>query len=74
MVSNVLLRLKPELALTLDADNYACGTYVATGLHFGRSMIKTVLFSTRGQEKAPSPQKLSMTFSRNICQSLRTVL
>lgn len=31
MVSNVLLRLKPELALTLDADNYACGTYVGYG-------------------------------------------
>lgn len=31
MVSDVLLRLKPELALTLDADNYACGTYVGYG-------------------------------------------
>ena len=31
MVSNVLLRLKPELALTLDADNHACGTYVGYG-------------------------------------------
>lgn len=31
MVSNVLLRIKPELALTLDADNYACGTYVGYG-------------------------------------------
>lgn len=31
MVSNVLLRLKPELALALDADNYACGTYVGYG-------------------------------------------
>lgn len=31
MVINVLLRLKPELALTLDADNYACGTYVGYG-------------------------------------------
>ena len=70
MVSDALLRLKSELALTLDADNYACGTYVG----YGRSMIRTVLFSTRGQEKAPSPQKLSMTFSRNICQSLRTAL
>ena len=59
MVSDVLLRLKPELALTLDADNHACGT---------------VLFSTRGQEKAPSQQKLPMTFSRNICQSPRTAL
>lgn len=29
-------------------------------------MIKTALFSTRGQEKAPSQQKLPMTFSRNI--------
>lgn len=74
MVSNVLLRLKPELALTLDADNHACGTYVGYGLHFWHSMIKTALFSTRGQEKAPSPQKLPMTFSRNICQSPRTAL
>lgn len=31
MVSDVLLRLKPELALTLDADNHACGTYVGYG-------------------------------------------
>lgn len=31
MVSDVLLRLKPELALALDADNYACGTYVGYG-------------------------------------------
>lgn len=31
MVSDVLLRLKPELALVLDADNYACGTYVGYG-------------------------------------------
>lgn len=31
MVSDVLLRLKSELALTLDADNYACGTYVGYG-------------------------------------------
>lgn len=31
MVNDVLLRLKPELALTLDADNYACGTYVGYG-------------------------------------------
>lgn len=74
MVSNVLLRLKPELALTLDADNHACGTYVGYGFTFWHSMIKTALFSTRGQEKAPSPQKLPMTFSRNICQSPRTAL
>lgn len=31
MVSDALLRLKSELALTLDADNYACGTYVGYG-------------------------------------------
>lgn len=31
MVSDVLLRLKPELALTLDADNHACGAYVGYG-------------------------------------------
>lgn len=31
MVSDVLFRLKPELALTLDADNHACGTYVGYG-------------------------------------------
>ena len=31
MVSDVLLRLKPELALTLGADNHACGTYVGYG-------------------------------------------
>ena len=73
MVSNVLLRLKPELALTLDADNHACGTYVGYGFTL-LAMIKTALFSTRGQEKAPSPQKLPMTFSRNICQSPRTAL
>ena len=74
MVSDVLLRLKPELALTLDADNYACGTYVGYGFTLRALNDKTVLFSTRGQEKVPSPQKLSMTFSRNICQSLRTAL
>lgn len=74
MVSNVLLRLKPELALTLDADNHACGTYVGYGFTLLDSMIKTALFSTRGQEKAPSQQKLPMTFSRNICQSPRTAL
>ena len=72
MVSDVLLRLKPELALTLDADNHACGTYVGYG--FTLLALKTVLFSTRGQEKAPSQQKLPMTFSRNICQSPRTAL
>lgn len=31
MVTDVLLRLKPELALSLDADDHACGTYVGYG-------------------------------------------
>ena len=74
MVSNVLLRLKPELALTLDADNHACGTYVGYGFTLLALNDKNCIFSTRGQEKAPSPQKLPMTFSRNICQSPRTAL
>ena len=74
MVSNVLLRLKPELALTLDADNHACGTYVGYGFTLLALNDKIALFSTRGQEKAPSQQKLPMTFSRNTCQSPRTAL
>ena len=31
MVTDVLLHLKPELALSLDADDHACGTYVGYG-------------------------------------------
>lgn len=62
MVSDALLRLKSELALTLDADNYACGTYVGYGFTLRALNDKNCIISTRGQEKAPSPQKLSMTF------------
>lgn len=31
MTTDVLLRLKPELALTLHSENYASGTYVGYG-------------------------------------------
>lgn len=74
MVSDALLRLKSELALTLDADNYACGTYVGYGFTLRALNDKNCIIFNSWARKSASPQKLSMTFSRNICQSLRTAL
>ncbi len=75
MVSDVLLRLKPELALTLDADNHACGTYVGYGFTLLALNDKNcIIFNSWARKSAPSQQKLPMTFSRNICQSPRTAL
>lgn len=74
MVSDVLFRLKPELALTLDADNHACGTYVGYGFTLRALNDKNCIIFNSWAKKAPSPQKLSMIFSRIICQSPRTAL
>lgn len=54
MVSNVLLRLKPELALTLDADNHACGTYVGYGFTLlALNDKKLHYFQLVGKKKRP---------------------
>ena len=74
MVSDALLRLKSELALTLDADNYACGTYVGYGFTLRALNDKNCIIFNSWARKSALTQKLSMTFSRNICQSLRTAL
>lgn len=53
MVSDVLLRLKPELALTLDADNYACGTYVGYGFTLRALNDKNcIIFNSRARKSA----------------------
>lgn len=54
MVSDALLRLKSELALTLDADNYACGTYVGYGFTLRALNDKELYyFQLVGKKKRP---------------------
>lgn len=74
MVSDVLLRLKPELALTLDADNHACGTYVGYGFTLLALNDKNCIIFNSWARKSALTTKTADDFSRNICQSPRTAL
>lgn len=74
MVSNVLLRLKPELALTLDADNHACGTYVGYGFTLLALNDKNCIIFNSWARKSALTTKTADDFFRNICQSPRTAL
>ena len=65
MVSDVLLRLKPELALTLDADNHACGTYVGYGFTLLALNDKNCIIFNSWARKSALTTKTADDFSRH---------
>lgn len=74
MVSDVLLRLKPELALTLDADNHACGTYVGYGFTLLALNDKNCIIFNSWARKSALTTKTVDDFFKEICQSPKTAL
>ena len=65
MVTDVLLRLKPELALNLDADDHACGTYVGYGFTLKALSDKNCIIFNSWARKSALTTKVADDFFKD---------
>lgn len=65
MVTDVLLRLKPELALSLDADDHACGTYVGYGFTLKALSDKSCIIFNSWVRKSALTTKVADDFFKD---------